>query len=90
MMVCDICKKEYGVIDKHHIVSKCNGGTNDFSNIAYICPNHHRLVHKGLVIIEGRFDTTSGSRIVWRDYRKPSITGFDDPEVYIIGENDEI
>jgi hypothetical protein len=85
-MRCEICRKSYNLIDKHHIQSKCYGGSNHSSNIAYICPNCHRLTHKGKIIIEGRFDSTNGNILVWRLYNKPSITGMPDPKVYIQGK----
>ena len=35
-----------GVVgDVHHILPKKNGGTDDPSNLTYLCPNCHRLAH---------------------------------------------
>jgi len=83
-MNCEICGKYFESLDEHHIVSKSKGGSNNKSNIAYICPNCHRLTHKGLIIIEGRFDSVpKGNILVWRKYTQPSVTGIKDPEVYI-------
>ena len=82
---CEICKKSFDFKDKHHITSKRYGGTNSSSNLAIICPNCHRLVHKGLVIIEGRFDSDKGNILVWRTHTKPSITGVEDPKIHIMG-----
>jgi hypothetical protein len=56
------------VCDLHHIVPKKQGGTDDNSNLAYICPNCHRLVHSN------KIDSTSlisldehiGDR--WKEY----------------------
>jgi len=36
--------------DMHHIVMVKNGGTNEHSNLAHICPNCHRMVHSGLIL----------------------------------------
>ena len=43
---------EGAVGDLHHIIEKKNGGTDDMSNLTYICPNCHRLVHNGIIKIE--------------------------------------
>jgi hypothetical protein len=89
-MLCEICQKEYEHLDKHHIQSRCYGGSNDKSNKASICPNCHRLIHKGKIIIEGRFlCVPCGDRLVWRLKGKESITGVKDPKVYIMGKNEE-
>lgn len=37
-----------------------------------------------MIIIEGRFDSTNGDILVWRLKDKPSITGVEDPKVYLI------
>lgn len=33
----------------HHIVRRADGGTNDLENLITVCPNHHAMVHAGLV-----------------------------------------
>ncbi len=35
--------------DVHHIVEKKKGGTDEMSNLTYLCPNCHRLVHSGVL-----------------------------------------
>ncbi len=51
---CDVCKKKTNIlIEKHHIHSKCYGGSNDNANITSICNRCHKLVHHGLIILEG-------------------------------------
>jgi hypothetical protein len=85
-MICEICKKAH-YCDEHHITSRKYGGSNKPSNIATICPNCHRLVHKGLVILEGRFmSLPKGIILVWRKYNQESITGVKDPKVYIMSD----
>ena len=75
MSICEICKKNVEVVEIHHIASKMCGGTNDKSNLCEICPTCHSLVHRqslhnGInkkgrrIILEGRFDTTSGNILV--------------------------
>ena len=44
---CSICGWNKGRGDYHHIKSKSDGGKNSYSNITYICPNCHRLIHSG-------------------------------------------
>ena len=39
------------VVEIHHIVSLKAGGTNDLFNLLVLCPNHHSLLHHGLLII---------------------------------------
>ena len=48
---CEVCGWKYGV-DIHHILPIRNGGTNTSDNIIALCPNHHRLADKELVIIK--------------------------------------
>lgn len=82
---CEICgEKQECLLDKHHINSKSMGGSDKKSNIAHICTKCHRLVHNGLIILEGRFDTTSGNKVVWRKYNEPSVTGLNDPKVWLL------
>jgi hypothetical protein len=63
-MKCEISGKDYEFLDKHHIQSKCYGGKDNEMNICYIRPDIHRLCHKGLIIIEGKFDSTNGKKVV--------------------------
>lgn len=48
---CEICDWKYGV-DIHHITPVRHGGTNGFNNLVALCPNHHRLADKKLLLIE--------------------------------------
>jgi hypothetical protein len=43
--------------DNHHITTKEEGGEHDPDLIVTICAGHHRPVHRGLLIIEGRVST---------------------------------
>jgi 5-methylcytosine-specific restriction endonuclease McrA len=39
-----------GVVgDVHHIIPRKNGGSDENSNLTYICPNCHRLVHSDVI-----------------------------------------
>ena len=42
---CSICGWNESTCDIHHIKHKKDGGTNEMSNLIYICPNCHRLCH---------------------------------------------
>lgn len=46
---CAICGWEEAHCDSHHIVLAKDNGLNALSNIIILCPNHHRLVHTGLL-----------------------------------------
>jgi len=72
-------------LDNHHIWSKCYGGPNVDWNRCTICPNCHRKVHSGDIIIEGNFASTStlGSTLIYRKKGDSSITEEKDPKVWI-------
>lgn len=85
---CDICN-ELITLDSHHIQSACYGGLNIDWNKCDICPNCHRKIHTGLIIIEGWFSTTSkiGRTLIWRNKGEESITGTIDPKVWLYGDD---
>lgn len=41
---CVVCGFDL-VVESHHIVPKFLGGSDDKKNKAFLCPNHHRMVH---------------------------------------------
>ncbi len=45
---CEVCGYILAV-DVHHLVPKSEGGLNDISNLAVLCPNHHREFHIGIL-----------------------------------------
>lgn len=81
---CDICG-ELSYLDKHHIQSKSKCGTNEKYNLIRICPNCHRLIHVGDIIVEGKFMTTSGIVLFWHKKDQESITNFK-PDCFILGK----
>jgi uncharacterized protein YlaI len=88
MKICEICKAHKARHD-HHIQSKSKGGSSQPFNIAYICPNCHDDVHRGIVILEGKFLATgSGYTLIYHMIGEESITGIT-PDVYIFGECSE-
>lgn len=42
---CYICGWKEATLDAHHIIYKSKNGSNDCSNLIYICPNCHRIIH---------------------------------------------
>ena len=65
-LACSSCgfDKCYG--DLHHIIPKSEGGSDDNSNLTYVCPNCHRMAHENkiadLVNIEDYIGDT------WKEY----------------------
>lgn len=60
------------MFDIHHISPKSKGGTNNMDNLAYICPNCHRIAHtdssllvKPLVSLEQQLKERGKD---WKDY----------------------
>ena len=81
-MQCEICNLNVAR-DKHHIQSKSLGGSNAKSNIANLCPNCHREVHLGIKIIEGKFLSTEGFKVIWRTKQQMKIISeVNDPEIF--------
>jgi len=83
-MKCEICELENIRLHRHHIQSKSKGGKNNSNNLCYLCPNCHTKTHDGDIIIEGKFDSTNGKILIWRNKSElPKITS-SPPEVYIV------
>ena len=40
-----------GYVEKHHIIPKCLGGTDDKGNLAILTPEEHFLAHQLLIKI---------------------------------------
>ncbi len=49
---CMICGWNKTTCDVHRIIFGCNGGKYIEGNLASLCPNCHRLVHRGLLILK--------------------------------------
>lgn len=45
---CRICGFDLAV-EVHHILPRSAGGTHELSNLITLCPNHHAMVHRGIV-----------------------------------------
>jgi uncharacterized protein YlaI len=80
---CEICKKEHSIIVRHHIQSRSKNGSDHPSNIAHLCPNCHADVHNGIIVIEGRFNSTDGNILVFRKWNEKTIITENVPEVWL-------
>ena len=49
-MECSSCGWNKCMGDLHHIIHRENGGTDDHSNLTYLCPNCHREIHSDLSV----------------------------------------
>jgi hypothetical protein len=52
-------------LDVHHVVHREHGGTNDPSNLAALCPRHHRMHHRGEIRVSG--DAEEPGRLIITD-----------------------
>ncbi len=85
--ICEICSESDIILDRHHITSKTNGGTNEPSNIVSLCCNCHRRVHMGMFVLEGRFLTTDGYELIYHTQNDPNVIDRENPEVYIFNKS---
>lgn len=80
--LCEICG-DIAYTDNHHIQSKSKSGSNKAFNRASLCKKCHDLVHRGEIILEGRFMTSNDNMLIFHNYGDDSITGRE-PDCYII------
>lgn len=52
---CQICGWNTAACDRHHIIPRKEGGSDDIDNIIVLCPNHHRLADFGILSKEELF-----------------------------------
>ena len=79
---CEICQKQ-NILVTHHIEGRDIPNANHPSNLVNICPNCHNLIHEGIIVIEGWFQTTHGMSLLHRTKEEESFTG-DSKVPYII------
>jgi uncharacterized protein YlaI len=84
---CDICNTKSVRLDAHHIWSTALNGPDIEWNKCYICPNCHRKVHQGNIIIEGWFHSTKGRILVHRQKNDEPIAIEKDWPVYLISNS---
>ncbi|PEB50257.1 Paclitaxel/taxanoid biosynthesis susceptibility protein TS1, partial [Bacillus sp. AFS098217] len=46
---CQICKKKGGILHTHHIIERCNGGSNMADNLVTIHDECHQKFHQGKI-----------------------------------------
>ena len=66
---CVMCSWDKTSLDIHHIIPKCDGGSDDDNNLICVCPNCHRLAHENKYTIEEL--KNNSIEIVfknWKDY----------------------
>lgn len=63
---CSICGWNKTICDIHHIIERKNGGTDDHSNLTYVCPNCHRMIHNNLLNPKMNLLEQIGDS--WKDY----------------------
>jgi hypothetical protein len=75
---CSICKWNEATGDIHHIVDVALGGTNEMTNLIYVCPNCHRQIHQQGDNFKTRIELfkTSLEKTLpnWLDFYNPQIT----------------
>ena len=54
--------------DIHHINEKKNGGNDEHTNLTYVCPNCHRLIHSGKINKEKLVNLYDYIGDSWKDY----------------------
>jgi hypothetical protein len=52
-------------LEVHHIRARCEGGTHDPDGLVLLCGTHHRLLHRGFLVIEGT--VSAGLRFLHAD-----------------------
>lgn len=68
---CSICGWKDDVCDLHHIIPTGKGGSDKNSNLTYVCPNCHRLIHNGkieeknIIVLDLFFESNN---IDWHKY----------------------
>ena len=70
---CSSCGWDKAVGDIHHIVQRSKGGTDDHTNLTYLCPNCHRIAHEHKIEKFVTLKDYIGDR--WIDYYYPEKAG---------------
>lgn len=80
-MICGICGYR-GFTEDHHIQSKSLGGSNKKFNKVHLCGNCHNEVHRGLIILEGKFMTTEGMKLVYHKKGEAPLLNREPPNCF--------
>lgn len=49
---CFVCGFWGPGLDRHHLIRRTDGGSDDPSNLVWLCSNHHRMLHSNLAHFE--------------------------------------
>lgn len=62
---CELCgfDKFPDIIEAHHKLPKTQGGKNTEDNCLLICPNCHKLIHRGIIGTDGNTNKNKGKGI---------------------------
>jgi len=47
--------RQSGFVHQHHLIRRADGGAHDPETMCLLCEAHHRAVHEGFLVIEGRW-----------------------------------
>lgn len=70
---CFECGWNLTVCDIHHIIPISKHGTDEHSNLTYLCPNCHRLAHAGILTKFKTLEEVVGE--LWKDFYFPERAG---------------
>ena len=79
--LCEICKEPH-YLQAHHIEGRKIKNADKPSNLIDICSNCHEKIHRGDIIIEGKFLTSNGLETFWHKKSEESFSGIK-KETYI-------
>lgn len=79
---CEICKEKQ-ILCEHHINGRDIPNYSKEWNLCHICSNCHRLVHEGIIVIEGWIITSDGKKLFHHQKDQPAFSG-SNSETYII------
>ena len=65
------CGAPPGHCDAHHLIHWADGGPTNLDNLAFVCPPHHRAVHRGTWRISILDDRVHVVRPPWADPPRP-------------------
>jgi hypothetical protein len=63
-------------LEVHHLLPRSRGGNDDISNLAAVCPAHHRLlIPHGLLALVGNPNLPDGLELVTAPRAPPRVPG---------------
>lgn len=71
---CSNCGWNECTCDIHHIIHKSKGGSDHHDNLAYLCPNCHRMAHNDMITSFTTLSVQIGDS--WKEVYFPEKSGF--------------